>query len=351
MPYPTDDDPIVRPQDGVDEQSVASLDPLFDSVDALMVYVGPDTATASSSGTLTEQINYLLAQPGGIAKQDAAPGSPTEDDLWLDTDDADRPLTIRVSSTWQLIGANALELDGTPVDAAAPTNGQVLTYNSTSGEWEAAAASGGMSNPMTTLGDLIYGAAAGAATRLGIGSAGQFLGVASGLPEWQTPNYIAAPGSPAQGDVLYHNGSTWVRLAAGTTGQFLKTLGASNNPLWATPPSAAPGDGIPAPAGQAQGDILFFDGTDWDNLAPGTSGLFLKTNGAGANPAWAAPAGGMTNPMTTLADLIIGGSGGTPARLGIGATNQILTVVAGAPAWATAAVVAAPDYVTALFYS
>lgn len=37
----------------------------------------------------------------------------------------------------------------------------------------------------------------------------------------------------------------------------------------------------------AQGDILYNNGTNWVNLAPGTSGYFLKTQGAAANPTWA----------------------------------------------------------------
>jgi hypothetical protein len=42
------------------------------------------------------------------------------------------------------------------------------------------------------------------------------------------------PGSEAQGDVLYYNGSDWSRLAAGTSGQYLKTQGAGANPVWGT---------------------------------------------------------------------------------------------------------------------
>ena len=42
-----------------------------------------------------------------------------------------------------------------------------------------------------------------------------------------------AMGSDAQGDVLYYNGTDYVRLAPGTSGYFLKTLGASANPAWA----------------------------------------------------------------------------------------------------------------------
>jgi hypothetical protein len=41
----------------------------------------------------------------------------------------------------------------------------------------------------------------------------------------------------------------------------------------------------------AQGDVLYRNASAWVNLAPGTSGQFLKTNGAAANPAWATPAG------------------------------------------------------------
>jgi hypothetical protein len=45
-------------------------------------------------------------------------------------------------------------------------------------------------------------------------------------------------------------------------------------------------------AGLAQGDVLYYNGSNWVNLAPGTSGHYLQTQGAGANPQWAAAAGG-----------------------------------------------------------
>jgi hypothetical protein len=48
---------------------------------------------------------------------------------------------------------------------------------------------------------------------------------------------------------------------------------------------------------------------------------------------------GMTNPMTTTADMIYSSSGSTPARLGIGTAGQVLQVNSGAtaPEWATPA--------------
>lgn len=41
-----------------------------------------------------------------------------------------------------------------------------------------------------------------------------------------------------------------------------------------------------------QGDILYRSGSAWTFLPAGTSGQFLKTNGAGADPEWDTPAGG-----------------------------------------------------------
>jgi len=60
--------------------------------------------------------------------------------------------------------------------------------------------------------------------------------------------------SGAQGDILYHNGTNWVNLAAGTNGHFLKTQGAGANPVWA---EASGGAGTP---GGADTQVQFNDG-------------------------------------------------------------------------------------------
>lgn len=44
--------------------------------------------------------------------------------------------------------------------------------------------------------------------------------------------------------------------------------------------------------GNTQGDVLYRGASSWAALAPGTSGQFLKTQGAGANPVWDTPSGG-----------------------------------------------------------
>lgn len=44
--------------------------------------------------------------------------------------------------------------------------------------------------------------------------------------------------------------------------------------------------------GSTQGQIVYRGSTAWTALNPGTSGLFLKTQGASANPIWDTPSGG-----------------------------------------------------------
>jgi len=46
----------------------------------------------------------------------------------------------------------------------------------------------GMTNPMTTTGDTIYSSSGSTPARLGIGSTGQVLTVAGGIPSWATPS-------------------------------------------------------------------------------------------------------------------------------------------------------------------
>lgn len=49
-----------------------------------------------------------------------------------------------------------------------------------------------------------------------------------------------------------------------------------------------------------QGTVLFRGAVDWQALAPGTSGHFLKTNGAAADPEWAAGGGGGSSPCPPI---------------------------------------------------
>ena len=53
------------------------------------------------------------------------------------------------------------------------------------------------------------------------------------------------------------------------------------------------------PITEAQGQIIYWNGTSWVALVPGASGKYLKTQGEGANPMWDTPAGGGSTPTGT----------------------------------------------------
>jgi hypothetical protein len=79
-------------------------------------------------------------------------------------------------------------IDSSLVDLKGGTTGQVLKKaTNTDMDFVWSADSAGMTNPMTTTGDTIYSSSGSTPARLGIGSTGQVLTVASGLPSWATP--------------------------------------------------------------------------------------------------------------------------------------------------------------------
>ena len=86
---------------------------------------------------------------------------------------------------------------GTAAPAAAATNlatgvtGTLAIANGGTSATTKAAAFDAL-NPMTTTGDIIIESSTGVASRLGIGSTGQVLTVASGLPAWAAPSGVSA---------------------------------------------------------------------------------------------------------------------------------------------------------------
>jgi len=88
-------------------------------------------------------------------------------------------------------------------------------------------------------------------------------------------------GSAAQGDILYRGASDWTRLAAGTNGHYLKTQGAAANPTWAAVSGGSPGHfnittfTAPSDTGYSwdnQGSATLTDNTSHLVLACGSDG-------------------------------------------------------------------------------
>lgn len=212
--------------------------------------------------------------------------------------------------------------------------GKFLTTNGTTIAWDNPPS--GFSNPMSAQADIIVGDTAGAAIRLGHGTDGQALtSVFSGgvwSVQWTTINTLANPMTTAGDLIVGGTSGAATRLGIGATGSVLYSNG--SNPYWT--PSAI----VPSPVTHS-GQYLTSDGTNinWTTLPSGLptqtahNGEYLTTNGTTAS--WSAIPSGFANPMTTLGDLIAGNSGGVAGRVAIGSTGQVLTVVAGGPAWAS----------------
>lgn len=117
--------------------------------------------------------------------------------------------------------------------------------------------------PGTTLGDLAYSSAtANTNTRLPVGTTGQVLTVAGGVPTWSTPSSGMTNPMTTTGDTIYSSsGSTPARLPIGTTGQVLSVSGGI--PAWTAPPA---------------GKIIQVVQGRTNAGASSTSGAFVDTN-------------------------------------------------------------------------
>lgn len=136
---------------------------------------------------------------------------------------------------------------------------------------------------------------------LGVGTAGQVLGVTSGLPAWQTPStYLAhnllsathsdtVAASPTRGDLIVANSTpAWARFAKGSSGQFLKQ--GANDPAWTNIVATDVGSGAALTKGDDTNVTLTLGGTPTSALlvaasitAGWTGQLGLSRGGTNAN--------------------------------------------------------------------
>jgi hypothetical protein len=121
-------------------------------------------------------------------------------------------------------------------------------------------------------------------------------------------------GSAHQGDVLYDNGTTLVRLTPGTSGQFLQTQGAAANPQWAA--------GISIPS-----NIQLFTASGTWTKPAGISQVYVKlwaAGGGGWGTSGTATAGGNSSFAGTVTLSAVGGGAAgnsTAGSAGTGGTN------------------------------
>lgn len=165
------------------------------------------------------------------------------------TDRAGRP-TPEFQRRWAIQRSNN-DLIGVNLGAGPPTSipiedGEQYADDSTTpftyyvshgGEWKQTSAS-----KFTDLLDVPHNYTSGANKLVQVNSG------ATGLQFTTLTAVIDGLGSPAQGDVLYRNATSWVFLAPGTSGQVLSTGGASANPSWITPVAGVTSVALSAPS-------------------------------------------------------------------------------------------------------
>jgi len=173
-------------------------------------------------------------------------------------------------------GAVAIEtlgdsIDASLVDLKGGTTGQVLKKNTNADmDFVWSADSAGMTNPMTTTGDTIYSSSGSTPARLGIGSTGQVLTVAGGVPSWATPSAGSSTfvGCKLTGGNQNISASTFTALA--WNGETFDTNAFHDNSTNNTR--------ITIPAGKA-GKYQITGLVDFDNNTSGQRNLIIRRNG------------------------------------------------------------------------
>jgi len=141
------------------------------------------------------------------------------------------------------------------------------------------------------LGGTINGAAVNAPYSLAAGTGLTYW--ASSLSNWYSIQTSASGGgsgtvnSGSSGQVAFYGSS-----GTAVSGEALSSL-------------------IDAAIGNMQGDVLYRSASAWSALTPGTSGQFLQTQGASANPQWASPSGSGTVNSGSSGQVAYYGSAGT----------------------------------------
>jgi hypothetical protein len=203
-------------------------------------------------------------------------------------------------------GAVAIEtlgdsIDASLVDLKGGTTGQVLKKaTNTDMDFVWSADSAGMTNPMTTTGDTIYSSSGSTPARLGIGSTGQVLTVAGGVPSWATP----ASGTPTfVGCALT---KTAVQSTANNTLTTM-TWDSENFDTDGFHDNVTNNSRITIPSGKA-GKYLFTSIINWNNSASGYREVRFTRNGTAqsyANIA-ATPTGEAGTVITTILNCSVG---------------------------------------------
>lgn len=224
------------------------------------------TGTGLTGGPITGTGTISIA-PGGVTSTELATGAVGNTNIAASAVNSSQIVDGTITDA-DISGTAAIAV----TKLATGTNGQVLTVNAGVPSWQNAS---GLTNPMTTAGDLIYGGVGGTPTRLATGT-GFLKGGA-------TPSYSAVglASTDVTGVLPIANGGT----GAATAPLARTSLGLGTLATLSTVTSSEITDGTIADA-----DISGTAAIAVTKLATGTNGQVLTVN-AGV-PSWQTPSGG-----------------------------------------------------------
>lgn len=257
-----------------------------------------------SGGTLTGKLITVASATGSAGlnlPHGAAPTSPVNGDMWTTTGG----MFLRLNGGTQTVG-----LGGT-VNTWSNTN----TFSSTTNNFGTSTATGttNLASGATLSGstktvNIGTGGVAGSTTTITIGAtAGTSTTTLNGTVSLANALSVGNGGTGATTLTGYVKGSGTSALTASST---IPTSDLSGSIALGSQVSGtlliANGGTNNASLVVTQGYVYYGDGTKLVGLAPGTSGQFLQTQGAGANPQWASAA--TTTPYDLSGEFV-----GTPA--------------------------------------
>ncbi len=231
--------------------------------DTLTVAGGAGLDTAASSTTVTVNVtdggvtNAKLADMAAntVKVRDANSSGVPSDKALTNTQiligDGTGFTAAALSSDATMTNAGAVTvtgIQGKSVSSTAPTNDQYMKYSSTSNEWQMVSILG--PDKLTTKGDLLVYNTVDSETRLPVGTNKKVVTANSSATNGLDWQYVDGEsirlGSDAAGDIMYFNGSNYIRLAKGSASEVLKMNSGATAPEWAadTNTTYTAGDGL-----------------------------------------------------------------------------------------------------------
>ena len=169
-----------------------------------------------------------------------------------------------------------------------------------------------------TDGELITWSSTGQPAAVAVGTSGHVLTSAGtgAAPTFQALPTISV-GSGGTGQTSAQTAINSLSAVSAATNEHVLTKDTSSgNAIWKAASTVAAFDDLTdvSVSGQAAGDVLYFNGTNWIRLAKGTAGQALKMNAGATAPEWATGGGG----AHTVQEWTAQGSAPTAPTVGTG---------------------------------